>query len=320
MTPISNNFLSSNLSSELIAGLTAAIEGMSVAGGGFTRYRHSKSGRSALDPATHTRLIPATAEPTNREILIKNETCPTLSLYWKGGKDAIAHTLPPGTAWLDVADGGMELWGYSADGGDLVAVVRSDNQISYNLGADAMPYFPIRVSLHFPTGANFPIPDATDTTTGDVPATYEQNIAQLFNSDQNVTGHKALAINSFTPGEDLSFTVVAAPGLYDPPIVLQLIHPLRVVRVAVDVMADLINPESDALPVGFTGRLLGGGWAGQVDAAEGGELICRPNYNRCMGRFIAKIPGENYFDTAIITDYTPNADPLQGGTFTLGGF
>jgi hypothetical protein len=145
-------------------------------------------------------------------------------------------------------------------------------------------------------------------------------LQRLFNSNDGVTGWKALSFNSFTPGEDLTITVEAIGTYYEAPIALQLIHPLHLVRILSDVMSDLINPESSDLPNNFMGRITASGWVGEVNSYRGGLITFRPNFNCCMGRFVAKKPGTSYNDTCIIKEYQPNTDPLKGGKFLLEGF
>lgn len=314
--PISNS--SSTDSSDLTA-LIEALSSIKFSGGGFPQFRHSQGARLEIEPDKKQLIVDRSVDPQLRQVIVKNITPnSTVQLFWDSSPIPI-FDLSYDQTWIDNNDGGIKLTALSSTPATINVTVRSESKINYLIGVPIMPYFPIQVSLHFPTGSNFLPVDNADLTEPST-ATYQNNIGKLFNSDQGVTGFKAVSFDCFTPGENLKVTVNAASGLYGPKIMLQLIHPFKLVRVLTDIASDLINPESASIPNNLIGRLTQDSWVAEIDNNTGGELTFKPNFNRCMGRFVALNPVTNQLDTAIITQYTPNADPLLGGVFTLGGF
>ncbi|MFM6192883.1 MAG: hypothetical protein ACKPEN_01655 [Planktothrix sp.] len=314
--PISNSPSTNN--SDLTA-LIEALSSIKFSGGGFPQFRYCQGASVAIEPEKERLVVDRTVDPQLREIIVKNVTPEsTIQLFWDG-QTAPIFELNYNDIWSDNNDGGIKLTALSSSAATINVTVRSESRINYQIGVPTMPYFPIQVSLHFPTGGNFLPVDDNDLTEFST-TTYQDNISRLFNSDQGVTGFKAVSFDCFTPGEELKIMVNAPTGLYGSMIVLQLIHPLKLVRVLTDIASDLINPESASLPNNLMGRLTQDSWMAEINSATGGELTFKPNFNQCMGRFVALNPNTNAFDTAIITGYTPNADPLVGGTFTLGGF
>ncbi len=318
--PISNSN-SSSLSEELINTLIEALSGGGFGGGlGIPAYRFAKVAEIDLLAGQQTLILGETFEKSLREVTITNLSEHPVDLIWRSQNITYpVATLHPGGTLQDNNDGGIRLEAVASQSAKIRVAVRSESEIVYAIGTEIMPYFPIEVSLHFPTGSNYPVIGEFDLTE---PASseYEANLQRLFNSDNAVTGWKALSFNCFTPGEELTITVEAIGTYYEAPIALQLIHPLQLVRVLSDVMSDLINPESSNLPDNFMGRITQSGWVGEVNNYAGGDITFRPNFNRCMGRFVAKKPGTPYNDTCIIKEYQPNTDPLKGGKFILEGF
>ncbi len=318
--PISNSN-SSSLSEELINTLVEALSGEGFGGGlGIPAYRFAKVAEIDLLAGQQTLILGETSEKSLREVTITNLSEHSVDLIWRSQND-LHHfgTIRPNETLQDNNDGGIRLEAVASQSAKIRVAVRSESEILYEIAVETMPYFPVEVSLHFPTGANYELLNSDDLTEP-ITTEYETNLQRLFNSDDNITGWKALSFNSFTPGETLTITVEAVGEYYDAPIILQLIHPLQLVRVITDVMSDLINPESSSLPENFMGRMTQDGWAGAVNNYAGGDITFRPNFNRCMGRFVAKKPGTPYNDTCIIKEYQPNADPLKGGKFILEGF
>lgn len=318
--PISNSN-SSSLSEELINSLIEALSGGGFGGGlGIPAYRFAKVAEIDLLAGQQTLILAETPEKSLREVTITNLSEHSVQLIWRSQND-LHHfaTIHPNETLQDNNDGGIRLEAVASQSAKIRVAVRSESEIFYEIGTETMPYFPVEVSLHFPTGANYPQVEEDDLTEP-VTTEYETNLQRLFNSNDGTTGWKALSFNCFTPGEDLTITVEAIGNFYDAPIALQLIHPLQLVRVLSDVMSDLINPESSSLPDNFMGRITASGWVGEVNNYAGGNITFRPNFNRCMGRFVAKKPGTEYNDTCIIKEYQPNTDPLKGGKFILEGF
>jgi hypothetical protein len=151
--PISNNH-SSSLSEEVIAALVEALNGGGFGGGlGTPAYRFAKSAEIDLIAGQPTLILRETEQKTLREITITNLSQHPVDLIWRSQNIAYPMaTLHPGETLQDNNDGGIRLEALASLSGKIRVAVRSESEILYEVGTEVMPYFPIEVSLHFPTG------------------------------------------------------------------------------------------------------------------------------------------------------------------------
>lgn len=179
-------------------------------------------------------------------------------------------------------------------------------------GDDLM--IPVKTRLLLGTGANYTPRNLSDF---DADSTqYLINLDKLKNSDSNTTGYKLFDIFTFYPGKPITFSVtVTNPANYGN-IAVQLFDPINLGEALFDVASDVVNVELNNITDNFIGRLTKDAWYKDV---INDQAIINPDFSRHVGRFVAVNLTTNKYDTAIIESYTPNADPLLGGTFTLTG-
>jgi hypothetical protein len=290
-----------------------ALKNIDVSGAvGFPKISHTRAATVELD-GTRSRIIPA-VDDTIREIFIRNTTNEPLIVFLETQNIKIAEVEPGGHCW-DTFNSGVAIEVIGT--GTIEVMVRQDKPINYGLGKSMV--FPVGVALTVGTGDNFGF--VTQAFQDDSSSTFNQNISKLFNSNEGITGHKIAIIHTFTPGLPIEFTVQTEGGRYDTSqgIQFQWINEIMALRLALAVGSDVMNPESELLADGIGGLLTKGGYAGEAPGT-GGALTLKPNFMNLRGRFVAVDTATGYYDTAIITHYEPNSDPLKGGTFTLEGF
>lgn len=290
-----------------------ALEHLDFSGAvGFPRFPYSRAATVELD-GTRSQIIPSTSNVI-REVFIRNTTEQPLILFL-GTQEIKADEISAGQHWWDTFNSGLPIEAIGS--GVIEIIIRQDKVINYAIGADMV--FPVGIKLLIGTGANFGF-----ITAGfqDSPSSiFDQNVSKLFNSNDEITGHKVALVSCFTPGASIDFTVQTAGTRYDTSqaIQFQYINLVSALRLAYAVGSDVMNPESELLGDGIGGLLTQGGFAGEVPGT-GGTLTLAPDNFNYFGRFVAVNVNDGYYDTAIITSYTPNSDPLKGGTFTLEGF
>jgi hypothetical protein len=281
-------------------------------GGGVPNFPYAKAGKVELD-GSRQQVLPQIDNNT-REIFIRNTSDEPLTLYL-GNQDVKMETLLPGEHLWDSGNSGypIEIVGT----GEIEIIARSDQPINYEIGK-AMT-FPVGVALRIGTGGNFGY--VTKAFQDDSSSTFDQSVSKYFDSNDGITGHKLAVIHTFTPGGKIDFNIQVEGSRYDSSqaIQFQWINEIMALRLALAVGSDVMNPESELLADGIGGLLTIGGYAGEV-AGTGGVIALEPNFMNLRGRFVAVDNDTGYYDTAIITNYEPNPDPLKGGTFTLEGF
>ncbi|MEL7039712.1 MAG: hypothetical protein AAFO04_29520 [Cyanobacteria bacterium J06592_8] len=318
--PISGGGSSSNLSDELIEKLVEALSNGNLGGLGIPAYRYVKGAKLDLKADTLTLLLDATPTESPREVNVFNRSTTPIDMYWvEGSKAYYLSTLQPGNHFHDKSDGGMRLEARAPKSAKLEIIIRSVEPINYEIGETMVLAFPVGVSLHIGTGSNFDyvsqsVQDATSSI-------FNNNIRQFFDSDDGVTGWKLAAINSFTPGEEIEFTVTVEGSRYQSgtAIQFQYLNLFNLSRLLLAVGSDVINPENEYLDSSIAGIISQGKTGGECDVI-GGAITIRPNFLNMIGRFVAVNPSTGAGDTAIIKLYTPNSNPLLGGTFVLEGF
>ena len=296
---------SSGLSPELVAQLAGGLTG-------FPKLPYTRAATVNLN-GDRAEIIPS-APDVIREIFIRNTTEESLSLFI--GTQEIAMTkIFPGQRWWDTLNSGLPIEAIAT--GTIEIIIRQDKPINYAIGENMS--FPVGVALRIGTGDNFGY--VTQAFQDDSSSVFDQNISKLFDSNDGITGHKIAIIHTFTPGASIDFAIATAGNSYDETqaIQFQWINEIMALRLALAVGSDVMNPESELLADGIGGLLTTGGYAGEVSGA-GGTLSLSPNFMNLRGRFVAVNSTTGQYDTAIITGYEPNPNPLLGGTFTLEGF
>jgi hypothetical protein len=281
-------------------------------GGGAPNFPYSKAGQVELTGERQQVLPPV--ENNTREIFIRNTSDKPITLYL-GSQNVKMATLSPGQYLWDTSNSGYPIEVVGT--GEIEIIARSDQPINYEIG-QAMT-FPVGVMLRIGTGNNFQF--VSETIQDSTSSTFDLNVRKFLDSEDGITGHKLVIIDTFTPGGEIKFNVQINGNRYDSTqgIQFQWINQIKLFRVLAAVASDVINPESQEIADSLPGLITQGGFAGEIPGT-GGELILKPNFLNLMGRFVAVDSQTSYYDTAIVTDYTPNADPLLGGTFTLEGF
>lgn len=288
------------------------IEQLSSGLVGFPQLPYAQSATVELSNE-RVQVLPF-VEKITRHILIRNTTENPLTLFI-GTQEIQMGKLSPGGHLWDVFNSGLPIEAIGS--GTIEIFVRQDKLIDYQIGE--IMAFPVEVGLRIGTGANFGFVTAAFQ---DAPSSiFDQNIQKYFNSNDGITGHKLAIIYAFTPGAAIDFTVQINGSRYDQSkaIQFQWINEIMALRLALAVGSDVMNPESNLLADGIGGLLTTGGYAGECPGT-GGTLTLKPNFMNLRGRFVATNIDDGYYDTAIITNYIPNSNPLLGGTFVLEGF
>lgn len=180
------------------------------------------------------------------------------------------------------------------------------------------------VRLLLPTGNTYPEGENAGAYDSGIDATtYEANLAKLKNSDSGIAGYKLFDIHTFYPGKIINFNVIVdrdpnlTPNELYGSIHLQLFDPLEVAQSVLDVASDIVNIETNNITGLFVGNLTRNAYYSDVISSS---VEVKPDFSKHCGRFVAQnIDNSNAFDTCIIKSYTPNVNPLLGGTFTLTG-
>lgn len=313
--PISNNF--ANFNKNNVFDLTG-ITGLN------TSYRHFKEGFCKLNPDEPLIIVPATLSKVNREVTInfKKDLNPNnannVSLYF-GAKNQHPKLIELGGGYLDTSDGGIALVAECLEETILEITVRQDTEIlytigNYSLGEELM--IPVNVRLAIGTGLNFI--DINESSYDSDEYLYLINLQKLKNSDSGVTGWKLFDVSTFYPGQAIDFNVVIEnPGQYGN-IAVQLFDPLSVGEVLFAVANDVVNLEINDMGNKFVGNLTRNAWYKDV---INDQVEIKPDFSRHVGRFVAQnLDNNSAYDTVIIQSYTPNSNPLLGGTFTLTGY
>jgi hypothetical protein len=289
--------------------------------GGLTGYAYAKQLTTTITELdTFIDLIGVCNEPISREVSLDLITG-RLKLYWKNldGTYTQLHRdnliFNTGYKVVDLTLGQLGLSIKCSEVTELFLVVRWDKDIAFNLysGEDLM--IPVKVRLCLGTGANYVQRNVSDFDEDS--DQYLTNLAQLKNSDSGATGYKLFDIFTFYPGKPIIFDVlVNSPTSYGG-IALQLFDPISVGEAVFDVANDVLNFELNELSNTFVGNVTKNAL---YQGVSNNKVEVRPDFSRHAGRFVAQnIHKNNAFDTAIIKSYTPNTNPLLGGTFTLTG-
>jgi hypothetical protein len=313
---------------------SAAVNAIGIGGGsGSTSYAYANSLNATITELdTFIDLVGVCDEPISREVsldLISGK----VKLYWKGldnsytqiqiftrqSGDALVFT--SGYNFVDLTLGQLGLSIKCSELTEISLVLRWDKDIEFNLYSGEDLVINPKVRLLLPTGANYPTGansnagayDATNTTL------YTQNLNKLKNSESDTTGFKLFDIYSFYPGKPITFNVIvlnSSSSNYGN-IAFQLLDPVDIGQAVFDVANDIINLENNTVTDKFIGNLTRDALYKDV---TNNQVILRPDFSRHVGRIVAQdTNNNNYYDTVIIKSYTPNTDPLLGGTFTLTG-
>jgi hypothetical protein len=250
-----------------------------------------------------------------------------VKLYWKNLDNTYAQIhkddliFNTGYNFVDLTLGQLGLSIKCSELTEISLVLRWDKDIEFNLYSGEDLVINPKVRLLLPTGANYPTGansnagayDATNTTL------YTQNLNKLKNSESDTTGFKLFDIYSFYPGKPITFNVIvlnSSSSNYGN-IAFQLLDPVDIGQAVFDVANDIINLENNTVTDKFIGNLTRDALYKDV---TNNQVILRPDFSRHVGRIVAQdTNNNNYYDTVIIKSYTPNTDPLLGGTFTLTG-
>lgn len=313
---------------------SVAVNAIGIGGGsGSTSYAYANSLNATITELdTFIDLVGVCDEPISREVsldLISGK----VKLYWKGldnsytqiqiftrqSGDALVFT--SGYNFVDLTLGQLGLSIKCSELTEISLVLRWDKDIEFNLYSGEDLVINPKVRLLLPTGANYPTGvysnagayDATNTTL------YTQNLNKLKNSESDTTGFKLFDIYSFYPGKPITFNVIvlnSSSSNYGN-IAFQLLDPVDIGQAVFDVANDIINLENNTVTDKFIGNLTRDALYKDV---TNNQVILRPDFSRHVGRIVAQdTNNNNYYDTVIIESYTPNTNPLLGGTFTLTG-
>jgi len=292
--------------------LLSEISKLTLTGSGGTGFRYAQSAAIALPPNEESIILGSSSNVLREIYLINNSSEAIVDLFWSDGISvtAIPESLNPnGGIFQDWSDGGLELRAKSSIEAQLKIWVRSVKPIDYQIGLEEM--VPVKIVLYAPTNRDYLEGDSD-------PGNFGYNLNRLFGSNNGVVGHKLFAISQSTPGKEVSFTIDTT---LQTPIAFQWLDPFELALQGFKIASDILNPENEELPSDFAGRLTRDAvWASSItDASQ--PIKLKPNRCEFMGRFVDNNPNTGYFDTAVITGYTPNtSNTFDGGTITLGGF
>jgi hypothetical protein len=300
------------------------VNAINSGGGGFPVYKFVKSlSITITELDAFIDLIGTCTESINREISI--DISGRCKLYWKNLNEDYSqiqkNELNFGAKFIDLTLGQLGLAIKVSEPTELFIVIRWDNDIEYNIiqptltGDELM--IPVKVRLAVGTGDNYI--DINEGSYDSSDYQYLINLQKLKNSDSGVTGYKLFDITTFYPGQSIIFSVVIPDNTnYDltKPLAIQLFDPLSVGEVMFAIANDVINLELNNIGEKFVGNLTRNAWYKQV---TNNTVEIFPDYSKHIGRIIATNKNTQQFDTAIIQSYTPNTDPLLGGTFILTG-
>ncbi|NES64183.1 MAG: hypothetical protein F6K24_02405 [Okeania sp. SIO2D1] len=313
--PISNSWLNQGVNA-ILSGIQE-LELNASGGGGSRRYRYVVSARIKIPAKTWVTIIPGTAEPVSREISVYLIYGAAVSLKWQGMTQddySLLQLNSKSPEYRDNADGGIRLKGFSDIGDCEVAVIiRQEEPITYKLGGNKVTN--VSVSLWVQSDKSY----SQEISDYDI----AQMVDNFTYSDDGVFGYKVFFINSFTPGEAITFNIDASSAGYGgSKVEMQLIKPLEMLSLLFHIgISNSLWYDLPDFVRGYSGLSTVFTYGGKTESASGGELKVKPRFDLLAGRFVARNSFSESSDTCIITDYQPNVDnPEQGGTFTLGGF
>jgi hypothetical protein len=313
--PISNSWLNNNND---FSSLIEALSGIELSGTGGNAYRYAAAAKVNLLPGDRRVIVPTVSEEVHREVSVKLTAGEFVNLGW-GRLWIESYRLmkldPLNSIFKDVSDGGLELNCWSEVAAEIEVIVRSDKPINYSIGG-IQPVVIVGVRLLIDTTKDY----AENISDLNI---YEK-VNEITGSDENLTGHKLFQITGFNPHEEITFTVDASSALSfnGDKIDVQFLSNVELLKLLFKVginaflevtVPELISGEGD-LGDCFTHAVL-------IPGITGGRFTVSPDFGFNICRFVTRNPFSGKGDTAIITGYTPNeTNPLQGGTFTLGGF
>lgn len=300
--PTSNNDISEIL---------AALQDIDFVGGGGMLFAYSTGAKFSLDKKV--KILDKLSNPAYRDVWITNLSSSPLKVW----VDALEVSLiSPRETWRDLFNSGMSV---EVEGqGEIQIIVRSSQPVIINQ-IEVIEMIPIDIQLYLPTGNKFVDPTSTyqDSTSG----TFDLNTQNFLNSELNLDGYKLVGFHSFPLGEITEFNVtIEDDGAFiDPtfPIRFNWINLVIASQFALAIASDVINPESTSISEAISGVLFSAGFAEQT---TNNKINLKPSIINHFGRFLATRIDNQKYDTAIISHYTPNSDPLLGGTFHLIGF
>ncbi|MGL5082452.1 MAG: hypothetical protein ACRC8A_13285 [Microcoleaceae cyanobacterium] len=275
-----------------------------------------KGGTITLDGTKQIVIPPGEAitdKTYAREIWITNTTDQPLLIFV--GNSTVPITLMPGAS-LKEQFNKQTVYIQGEIGATVDVIVRSNFTINFEIGLDEMPT-PLGLQLLIGTGANrddFLAPYYDNSTSA-----FVDNMTTFLDSEQGLTGWKAVFLTSFAPKTEYEFSVTVEGSAYDltAPLNFQWISLPRILKFVATVASDIINPEDNNIQRSIVGEFTKDGYEGMVSA---GKIKLHPNFLNLFGRFVAKSTSTGQYDTAIIKSYVANVDPYTGGTFTLSGF
>lgn len=298
---------------ENIDSILAAIREIEIVGSGTGAiiFAHTAGSTFTLNNEK-LEILPQT-EKCFREVWLTNKSSESFEVWVNG---LSIGTISPGQSWRDMFNSGMKI---EARGiGNIQIIVRSDKPI--NLISSEEPMIPIEIQLYLGTGINYsnitqPYQDVESTS-------FDNNLNKFFNSEMNLDGYKLIGFHSFPFATKSMFTVLLEDGgLINPnaPIKFYWLNPVIAAKILIAIASDVINPETNLIDSRVSGLLSTAGFGGETIGGSGAIQIT-PSIINHFGRFSALRADTGTYDTAIISHYTPNSDPLLGGTFHLIGF
>ncbi|MGL5083175.1 MAG: hypothetical protein ACRC8A_16960 [Microcoleaceae cyanobacterium] len=278
---------------------------------------HTDGARIALDGSNQTILTEAkiTDKTYVREVIITNTSNDELLVFV--GSSKIPFRLAPGQTFREQTNKQQVSIQGQADA-TIELIVRSNFTIAGIIGAeeDEMPVS-IKIKLAIGTGENYssPFERFFDNPSNE----FEQNAVKFLDSEQNITGYKVVIVDQFQMGQAINFAVTADPVVTVTSSVVgfQWLDLERIMGLIGAVASDVINPEYGSIDSAIAGALSQNLWASNV---QNNLLTLSPTMTSYVGRFVATNPGTGKYDTVVVSKYTPNPDPYQGGTFELKGF
>jgi hypothetical protein len=225
--------------------------------------------------------------------------------------------ISPRETWRDLFNSGMSV---EVEGqGEIQVIVRSSEPVTINQ-MEIVEMIPVDIQLYLPTGGRYV--DPTSQYQSFSSPAFESNLQKFLNSDLNIDGYKLVGFHSFPLGIPISFNVVLEDdGVYINPNSVIRFNWLNLIiasQFALAIASDVINPEEDSISKGVSGLLFSAGLTAEMVLGE--SLMLKPSIINHFGRFMCVRQDTGQYDTAIISHYTPNPDPLLGGTFYLAGF
>lgn len=298
--------------SETVADILAAIrEIQTVGASGAMQFSHIAG--TVFNLSGKREVLP-TKNNCYREVWITNKSGQNVFVFL--GEVKVLQIFP-GETYSDMFNSGMKI---DLEGtGEVQVVVRSSEPIILNENDNNMA--PIEIQLYLPTGSGFssitqPYEDAES-------ALYQNNLNKFLNSELDVDGFKLVGFHSFPFATSIIFTIqLADDGAFinpNAPVRFYWLNPIIAANILIAIASDVINPESNLIDSRVSGLLYSEGFGGETDTG-GGAINIKPSVINHFGRFSAVRQDTGQYDTAIISHYESNPDPLLGGIFHLVGF